>query len=252
MGLDPISLIESAEVGEAEPGTLANALESLPAPLDIDKVPDGVVSGSTLIDFSAVQNVTVRSCVSLAMLFASRVATTGTKDGDEDEWLALYLRKLGELGFRVSGTAVAKSKFKKSGVAVHKALIPFLTIAFGGGAVGPIILAGLKNLQDMNKDDPWISLFNKQTRRFNVSEMHFAAVSSTDAETVIRNVVARLDLETGTTTILFFKLEKDHVEFESATTTMTADNSLLATMEPQLRAKLEHLISTTIAEADIG
>ncbi|MDY6922957.1 MAG: hypothetical protein SWI22_03230 [Pseudomonadota bacterium] len=246
---DPKSIIESAEIGGVEEGVL----ESQTPPLNLDKVPDGVVSGSTLIDFTAAPNLTVRSSVSLAMLFASRVATVSMKEGDdEDDWLALYTRKLGEIGFRVSGSAVTRSKFKKTGVAVHKALIPFLTIAFGGGAVGPIILAGLKNLQDMNKDDPWIALFDRQTRRFSVSEMHFAAVSSTETETVIRYVVARLDIASGTTTVLFFRLEKANAEFESVSTTMTADNSLLASLEPQLRAKLERIVSTTIAEADIG
>lgn len=249
MALDPFSIIDSAEIGAVEEA----ALEGAASPLNLDKLPDGVVSGTTLIDFSAAPNVTVRSSVSLAMLFASRVATTGMKDGDdEDDWLALYTRKLGELGFRVSGTSITKSSFKKTGVAVHKALIPFLSIAFGGAAVGPIILAGLKNLQTMNAEDPWIVLFDKQTRRFNVSEMHFAAVGSTETETTIRYVVARLNVKTGTTMILFFRIEKANAEFESATTTMTADNSLLATIEPKLRAKLERIIDTTIADADIG
>lgn len=247
---DPRLIIESADVGFADPSALENVAAG---PLNLDKLPDGVVSGTTLIDFSAAQNVLVRSCVSLAMLFASRVATTGMKEGDdEDDWLALYTRKLGEIGFRISGTAMTTSRFKKSGVAVHKAIIPFLTIAFGGGAVGPIILAGLKNLQEMNNDDPWIALFDKQTRRFNASEMHFAAVSSSDSETVIRYVVARLDVETGTTKILFFRIEKAHAQFESSSTTMTADNSLLASLEPQLRQKLQSIIATTIADADIG
>lgn len=246
---DPNAIIESAQIDLAE----ETVLENLPTSLNMDKLPDGVVSGSTLIDFSAAQNVTVRSSVSLAMLLASRVATTSMKKGDdEDDWLASYTEMLGRVGFRVSGSAVARSRFKKTGVAVHKALIPFLTIAFGGGAVGPIILAGLKNLQEMSSDAPWISLFDRQTRRFNVSEMHFAAVSANQTDTTIRYVVARLDVATGSTTVLFFRIEKANAEFESTTTTMTADNSLLATIEPKLRAKLEHIISSTIAEADIG
>jgi hypothetical protein len=246
---DPFSVIESAQIGGIEEA----ALEEVAPSLNLDKLPDGVVAGTTLIDFSAVQSVTVRSSVSLAMLFASRVATTGLKEGDdEDDWLALYTQNLGALGFRVSGMAVTRSSFKKSGVAVHKALIPFLTIAFGGAAVGPIILAGLKNLQEMNASDPWIRLFDKQTRRFDASEMHFAAVSSSETETTIRYVIARLNVKTNGVQILFFRIEKANAEFESATTTMTADNSLLASLEPKLRAKLERIIDTTIAEADIG
>ena len=252
---NPFSIIESAEIGEIEPElTAEGATEDVALPpVNIDRLPDGVVSGTTLIDFSAAQNLVVRSSVSLAMLFASRVATTGMKDGDdEDDWLARYTLKLGELGFRVSGTSLTTSTFRKKGVAVHKAIIPFLTIAFGGAAVGPIILAALSNLQDMDANSPWITLFEKQSRRFSVSEMHFAAVSATATETTIRYVVARLDFETGTTKVLFFRIDKTNAKFESATTSMTADNSLLANLEPKLRAKLDQIISSTIAEADIG
>lgn len=255
MSQDPFSIIESAEVGEADPAYLTESTteDVAPPPVNLDKLPDGVVSGTTLIDFSAAQNMVVRSSVSLAMLFASRVATTGMKAGDdEDDWLARYTQKLAELGFRVSGTSLTTSTFKKNGVAVHKAIIPFLTIAFGGAAVGPIILAALTNMKDMDADAPWITLFEKQTRRFSVSEMHFAAVSATATETTIRYVVARLDFETGTTKILFFRIDKTNATFESATTSMTADNSLLANLEPKLRAKLDQIISSTIAEADIG
>lgn len=249
MTADALRIIDDADVGEVEAG----ALERDTATLDLNNLPASVVSGTTLIDFSAAPNTVVRSGVSLAMLFASRVATTAMKPGDdEDDWLALYIQKLTEVGFRVSGTATTRSSIKKSGVAVHQALIPFLTIAFGGAAVGPIILAGLRNLQQVDAGQPWIVLFDKQTRRFNASEMHFAAVGSTATETSIRYVVARLDVETGATRILFFRIEKANAAFESATTTMTVDNGLLATAEPKLRAKLDRLVASTVAEADIG
>lgn len=246
---DPLMIIETADIGGLPEGVVAAVSPSL----NLDKLPDGVVSGTALIDFSATANLEIRSSVSLAMLFASRVATTGMKPGDgQDDWLALYTKKLTELGFRVSGTALVHSSFSKTGVTVHEALIPFLTIAFGGAAVGPIILAGLKNLQAVDANQPWIVLFDRQTRRFDASEMHFAAVSSTATETSIRYVVARLNVATGTTRILFFRIEKANADFESATTTIAADNSLLATIEPKLRAKLEEIITSTIAEADIG
>jgi len=245
--MNALEVIDAADIGDA------GVLESDTTPLDLNRLPAGVVSGTTLIDFSAAPDPNVRSSVSLAMLFASRVATTGMKPGDdEDDWLALYTQKLGELGFRVSGTAVMKSSFKKKDVAVHRALIPFLTIAFGGVGVGPIILAGLRNLEQADANEPWIVLFDKQTRRFEASEMHFAAVGSTATETNIRYVVARLNVKTNTTRVLFLRIDKTNAEFESATTTMTADNSLLATAEPRLRAKLDRIIATTIAEADIG
>jgi hypothetical protein len=248
---NPVSMIESADVGI--PADITEAAEvGAPPQLDLTTLPDVVVSGTTLIDFSGSADVTVRSSVSLAMLFASRVATAANKEGDdEDDWLARYNQALTQVGFRVSGHAVVQSRFKKKGVEVHQAIIPFLTMAFGGAAVGPVILQALQNLQEVDPDSKWITLFDRQTRRFDVSEMHFAAVGSTETETTIRYAVARLHVETGQTNILFFKITSTTAEFESTTTSMTADNGLLAAIEPRLQAKLLAIIDDTITGAKI-
>lgn len=243
---NPTEFIESAAIAQPIEEPVADA-----AALDLDKLPNGVVSGTTLIDFSAASSPAVRASVSLAMLFASRVASKAMKEGDdEDDWLAAYTTNLGQLGFAVAGSAIVNSRFRKTGLRVHQALIPFLTVAFGGGAVGPIILAGLKNLQEMNKDSPWITLLDRESRRFDARELHFAAVSSTETDTIIRYAIARLSVDLEDTSILFFRLTKAHANFESSTTTMSANNSLLAVIEPQLRDRLSAHSSSFIAGAD--
>lgn len=247
MTINPIAYIEGAAIDQP---TEALDLAGVP-PLNLDKLPAGVVSGTTLIDFSATPSQTIRASVSLAMLFASRVASKAmTKDDDENDWLAAYTTNLSKMGFALAGSAIVSSRFKKTGLQVHKALIPFLTVAFGGGAVGPIILAGLKNLQDMEKDSPWITLFDRETRRFNARELHFAAVSSDETNTNIRYAIARLSVDYEETNVLFFKLSKAEAEFESSTTTMSGNNGLLAAVEPQLRARLAGQSGSFIAEAD--
>lgn len=249
MTRSPLEAIESVDLG-LDP---LEGLEGPPPQLDMSKLPDVVVSGTTLIDFSAAKDIVLRSSVTLALLFASRVATKAMNPDvdDEDDWLARYTRALTEIGFRVSGMSVVHSELKKKNVAVHKAIIPFLTLAFGGAAVGPMILQALKNLQEIDEGSPWITLYDKQTRRFDVSEMHFAAVSSNETETTIRYAIARLHVETGETRILFFKISSSGARFDSTTTTMTADNGLLATIEPKLKAKLISIIDDTIAGAEI-
>lgn len=252
MVTNPRTFIGQAEIGQLSPFEAAEG-DAMP-PLDLNKLPPGVVSGQTLIDFSATPDAEVRAGVTLSMLFASRVATQAVKvnGGNEDDWLATYTSSLGRLGFATAGMAMVKSSFKKTGVEVHKAIIPFLTIAFGGAAIGPIILAALQNLQSMNADKPWITLFEHQAKRFNVREMHFAAVSSTPTDTLIRYAIARLNVAVDQTTILFFKITQASAEFESATTTMTANNSLLAASEQDLRLRLGAMTKKFITGMDIG
>jgi hypothetical protein len=252
MAPNPRSFIGSAEIGQL------SALEAAEAdagpPLDLDKLPPGVVSGPTLIDFSGAPAQEVRAGVSLSMLFASRVANHAAKvnGGDEDDWLASYTSSLSNLGFALSGTAMVKSSFKKIGVEVHKAIIPFLTVALGGAAIGPIILAALQNLQSIDEGKPWIQLFEREARRFDVRELHFAAATSTPSDTQIRYAIARLGVDASVASILFFKVSQASAEFESAATTLSANSSLMAAIEPDLRQRLGQMSQKFIAVADIG
>lgn len=247
---DPLSFVESAPMLEP-PARPKGAAAVETTGLDLDRLPSGVVSGNSLIDFSAASDVAVRSGVSMALLFASRVAdAAATKPGDdEDDWFAAYTTNLRKLGFAVSQSAVSVSRFKKRGVFVHKAIIPFLTIALGGAGVGPVILAALNNLREMDEGKPWITLFDRESRKFTTREMHFAAVSSDTTQTSMRHVTARLSVDSNETNVLFFRISDSAAHFESATTTMSANNSLLAVLEPRLRKRMEAEIIDFIAAA---
>jgi hypothetical protein len=250
LGSNALDFVETAAL--PEPPAQAEGAAAVAPALDLDKLPAGVVSGNALIDFSAAAAPTVRSGVSTALLFASRVADAAMRPGDdEDDWLAAYKTNLRRLGFLVPQAAVSVSRFKKQGVFVHKAIIPFLTIALGGASLGPVILAALKNLQDTDKDKPWITIFDRETRKFTTREMHFAAVTSDATETTIRHVVARLTVNQDKINVLFLRITSAMAEFESATTTMSANNSLLAVLESRLRQRMATEIGDFIAEARI-
>jgi hypothetical protein len=114
-----------------------------------------------------------------------------------------------------------------------------------------VILAALSNLRSMEEDRPWITLFDRESRNFNSKELHFAAVSSDASNTSIRHVMARLAFDSQSTNILFFRITEADAQFESATMTMTANNTLLAVLEPKLRVRLEEDASRFIAEASL-
>jgi hypothetical protein len=220
--------------------------------IDLDTLPDGLVTGTTLLDLSAVTDPQVRSGVSLSMLFASRVAANDASADDPDAWLASYQSALGRVGFALSGSAMLNSSFKKTNVGVHRAIIPFLTIALGGAAAGPVLISLLENLGDMAPDSPWITMYDRQVRRFDVQEMHFGAARSVGLETEIRYAVARLNLEMAQTSVLFFNITSDKAQFESMTTSMQISNSLMAVIEPDLRLKLAKQSKKFIWDANLG
>jgi hypothetical protein len=235
---DPHYFIENAYLGEQVPFVRVEGPEAID-PVKLDQIPAGVVSGKTLIDHSAAPVLELRAGVTLALLFAERVATKAMQPGaSQDAWFNAFKANMASLGFAVQGSAFTTQTFKAKGLFVHKAIIPFLQVALGGAAVGPIIIAALQNLSEVDKDKPWITLFDQQSRVFTTSETHFAAVSNGDTSTTIRHVAAQLDFAASETNVLFFKFKKNKVDFKSASTTMTIDNESLAKIEPQLRARM--------------
>jgi hypothetical protein len=243
-----LGFVETAELPRPRRRIALTEAAAETPPLNLDQLPPGMVSGNTLFDFSAAASVNVKAGVSLAMLFAGQTADAAMKEGDdEDDRFAAYKTNLGKLGFTIAQSAVTASKFKKQGLFVHKAIIPFLTIALGGAGVGPVILAALNNLQEIDKDKPWITLFDRESRKFETRELHFAAVSTDAVNTSVRHVIARFKVEQTETNILFLKVTDMTAEFESATTTMSANNSLLAVLEPHLRKRMEDSILQFIA-----
>ena len=239
MGIgNPLRFVENATIAEFSKPLAIKTEGPAEQPLNLDKLPNGLVAGNTLIDYSSADEA-IRSGVSLALAFANRAALSEMGPGaNEDDWFAAYKSKLGLLGFSVSQGAFVKSTFKKKGLAVHTAIIPFLTAALGGAAVGPVLLALLQNLQKIDSDRPWITLFDRESRMFETREMHFAAVASDNVESRIRHVAARLFFVDKQTNVLFFEINEVSAEFESATTTLSIDNGLLTIIEPALRQRL--------------
>lgn len=245
---NPLEFVQSASIEVPETEVAAVQDNSI----DIDHLPPGLITGRTLIDLSAVPSENVRTGISLSLLFASRVAANDPNATDVDSWLASYTNALANIGFGNLAPTRVNSRFSKINVSVHKALIPVLTVAFGGAAIGPVILAVLNNLETMNADSPWITLFEQESRKFSVTELHFAAATPRGLETEIKYVVARLDINIGGIQVLFFKINNSTAAYESLTTTMSANNSLMAVLESDLKARLAKLIKKYIWDANVG
>jgi len=132
-------------------------------------------------------------------------------------------------------------------VAVHEAIIPFLAAAFGPAvAAGALILTALKQLKEMDKNSPWITFFDEQSRRFNITEYQFSVVQVVNNNVQIKLAAARFDASYGQTQILFFKIKQENAAFQSASGTYSTQADLLAEMNTALKAKMAGFTATFI------
>jgi hypothetical protein len=215
--------------------------------IDIDNLPNGIVTGANLIQFPSDASPELKSSVALSLLAAQRVASNDPVVLSPAQWLDRHNTVLQNLNWRNEGGGVAKSQFDSIDVAVHQAIIPFLTAAFAGAVgAGALILTALKQLQEMDKNSPWITLFDRQSRHFDVTEYQFSVVQVIGDTVHLKVAAARLNASFGTTQVLFFKLKKQNAEFEQANQSFSAEAALLTEMNADLKVKLMTLTKSFI------
>jgi hypothetical protein len=240
--------IANLPVGTFQP-TLRPQDEAAPAvtAVDINKLPDGIVTGSNLIQFPAGTSPDVKASVTLSLLAAQRVASNDHVLTTPDQWIDRHNTVLENLNWVVNKGGKVDSQLHGLSVAVHKAIIPFLTAAFTGGATaGALILAALNNLQSMDQNAPWITLFDQQSRRFDVTEYMFTVVSVKDDQVSMETASARFNATFGTTQVLFFKLSRQDATFQSVSETLSASAGLLTDMNADLKVKLANVTRSFI------
>lgn len=239
------SYIANLPVGAARPSTAEEA--AAVNTIDINNLPDGIVTGSNLIQFPANASPELKSSVALSLLAAQRVAANDPVVMSPTQWLERHNTVLQNLNWRTEGGGATKATFKSINVAVHEAIIPFLVAAFGGAAAaGALIVTALKQLHEMDKDSPWITLFDRQSRRFDVTEYQFSVIEVKGDTVHLKLAAARLDASFGKTQVLFFKLKNQNAEFEQANQSFSAEAALLTEMNADLKVKLMTLTKSFI------
>jgi hypothetical protein len=205
---------------------------------NIDDLPDVLADGNALLQFSSDIAPNIRSAVALSLLAAQRVASNSHDVETPTQWIDTHFGVLQNLNWNIESGGSIEKTFSETGVAVHEAILPFLATALGGAAALPLINSALTQLSEMDKNKPWITLFNRESVRFEVTEYQFGVVSSDETTTRINLATARFDARYGTTQILFFRLTEQTTTFEMANGTMSSENSLLTAINPMLRERL--------------
>ena len=243
-----LNVVHQKYIDELPVGAVPEALEAIDVQaIDVDKLPDALVTGSNLIQFPATASPDVKSSVALSLLAAQRVASNDGVVQTPDQWLQRHNTVLENLNWLHEGGGFVNSQFRSINVAVHQAIIPFLAAAFGPAvAAGALILTALKQLEEMDKSSPWITLFDNQSRRFNISEYQFSVVQVIDSNVQVKLASARFDASYGQTQVLFFKIKQEHASFQSASGTYSTQTDLLAEMSGALRARLAGFTSAFI------
>ncbi len=219
--------------------SLTKAVRGPQRPVDLDKIPTAIVDGSNMVLYPPSVPSEIRTSVALSLLAAQQVAQADSKISTPKQWLDRHNVVLTTLTWTAGAEETVQEEFDDLNVAAHKAIIPFLTAAFGPyAAIGSLIITALNQLQDMDKDSPWITLFDHQSRHFDSTMHQFSVVNVVDKHVELRIASARFDAWSETTQVLFVKIKDVAAKFSAAGRTFSAEAELLADIKDALRKKL--------------
>ncbi|SDF48332.1 hypothetical protein [Limimaricola pyoseonensis] len=244
------SFIEALPI-PPEPGGSETA-ESAPK-VEINDLPDGIVSGSTMIGFEPDLSSELRKSISLCLTAAQKVAQADPVVVSPRLWVDRHDMILRGLNWVSTGGGTVFTDHAVSNVAVHKAIIPFLSAAFAPAAsASSLIVTAIKQMKKMDEEAPWITLYERESRRFDVSEYRFATAATTNDTVVLRIAAARFVAQQERIQVLFFKKNDVDVQFQLASRTMTANPGLLEDMNAPLERKLKGHTEDFIDGIQIG
>lgn len=214
-----------------------------------------LVVGSNVVSFTIGVEADVRQAITDSSLFAQLAAAheVGTNT-DPLVFFDAYFSNLVAIGWLVQEQETAEFNYDGDAFDVHEAIIGVIT-AFLSPIAGAAkaVLEVLNGLHKMNADAPFITLFNKQSRRGAIGRFQFTYVYPDPEHGLMAKAMAfSLKADNTLTQVLFFKLQKGHTSLRRSTGSLSIDAQAMKTLRPQLAAKMNDYRSIYIADVEFG
>jgi len=222
-------------------------------PLRFDEL-QALAVGSQLTEFSVDISAKVRSSISNCVLLAQLAANKATdRDADPGRWYNKYTQVLTTLGWIIQSSDFQEQSVNEQDADLHEAIIPVI-VAFMGPhiAATSMIVKVLKGLKTMEADSPWLTLFDRESQRFEARHFQFGfAETDPDGRPKVSLLCFQLQADKVITQVLFFKFSDASATLQKMATTLGIDATSLARIQPDLDAKLNAYIPSYIKSIDI-
>lgn len=184
--------------------------DELPKPPKYESGVEQVVTvGSQISEFAKSVPEDLRESIDNSFLLAQLAANFEIDEngGGTIEWYDKYIEVLEHAGWVTETRGDTMRKIDGSALKVHKEIIPVLTAALGpAAAAASVVVKVLEGLEAMNQDQPWITLFDRESQRATANQFQISYVE-VDVEQIPRLTLASFELNAkrSVTQVLFFK-----------------------------------------------
>ena len=213
-----------------------------------------VTVGSQLAEFDPAVAAGVRGALANNLLLAQLAANkAASQSNDMATWYGKYNDTLQNTGWNLAEAEFQNQTIENKNANVHEEIIPIITAMLGPQvAAVSMVVNVLKGLQNMNKDSPWITLFDRSSEhasgaKFQVSYVDLDAGGNPRIKAMYFGVLA----ERSVTQVLFFKFAGQRAELRKASSTMSASVDLLNATKPKIASRVQEFIAEFVAKVEI-
>jgi hypothetical protein len=213
-----------------------------------------VAVGPQLAEFSEQVPVDLRPMISNSMLLAQLAADKAASQSENVlDWHAKYRDVLSKVGWLVGDSQDQVRQVSDKNLSVHKAIIPVLTSLLGNAtAAASMIVTVLKGLEDMDKDSPWITLFERQSQHARGAKFQLSYVDADSSGAAsIKVLSCAIKADRAITQVLFFKFSSQRAEMHDRSTKLTTNRDVLNAGKDSIAAKVGAFINESVAEIEI-
>ncbi len=246
-----ISYIESLDLPEA-PSRRGG--EDQGPPPEFQSVAQALAVGAQMTEFSNKVPQSLRPAISNGLLLGQLAADKATVgQSDPLAWFTTFNSVMKQIGWQSTLSELDEQSISDKNASLHKSIIPIVTAIFGPAvAASSIIISVLKGLDSMDRDSPWITLFQKKSNKVNASNFGLSYVDGGDGGgATLKSVYFALQGSQDLTQVLFFKFATSDAKLKSAQCQMSLSPDTITISGATLQQKVAPFIVDNIKNIEI-
>lgn len=218
-------------------------------------VEQAVTVGSQIAEFAENVPAELRPQISNSFLLAQLAANREVQEneGDTKAWYERYVDVLANIGWLVESNQEAVREVSGSSLEVHQEIVPVITAILGPAvAAKTVVVSVLKGLAEMDKDQPWITLFDRESQRASANQFQISyAVVDEEGNPRISLVCFELDASRSLTQVLFFKFTTSQAKLTHFGAELGINPGVFEAVKEVVENRVAQYVTSYIADIQI-
>lgn len=212
-----------------------------------------LVVGSTVVSFVAGVTEEARADIINGSLLAQLAAKKKAPNPDDIQaWYEAYFDTLSHLGWVIQEKGFAEYKEKGENFEAHEAVIKLAGVLLGPGATALAVVTATLEAMKAASTGPWLTVFKRESQSARAARFQVTLVEpGAQNEFMVALMAFDLRAKTALTQVLFFRHRKSQATLRHASSRVTINAAVLASIRPVIAEKIAAYTADYIRALDI-